>query len=240
MTTSEEWGIKLGDFHWKLLKILEKSSGCYIIPCLGKTGLHLSIHPRSREYAMPHIHFKSDKLKIHEDVMLDESFLNEKYWLEKVEQFISLFELGCNAKLDSTRVFVLPQFNQLLEKADNRSYFNLDSIIDGRIYDTKEKAVPSLIKKLKSETLFGINENKQIVLFEGKENTIRFDPNQFSKILMDNDSLFFSPIENSLKRVMQQLQSRIPVYPAQTIPSQFLQQIQILQRRKPKFQIIEY
>jgi hypothetical protein len=240
MTTSEEWGIKLGHIHWKLLKILEMSSGCYIIPCLGDTGLHLSFHPSTEEYSMPHVHFKADKLEIHEDVTLDESCYSKEYWLEKVEQFISLFELGCNAKLDNTRVLVLPDFSQLIDGNDRQRYFNLDSIIDGRIYSTKERTVPALAKKLQREVLLGINENNQLLLFEDKENLIKLDPNQFSKTLMDNDSAFFNPIKNTLETVMQQLQSRIPVYPPNIIPSPFFQQLQNIQRRKLKFQIIEY
>ncbi len=89
----EKWGIKLGNSQWTLFKFLEKSSGCYIVPCFGNTGLHLSIHPSSQKYPYPHVHFKSDKFGIHEDVDLDDSLFSPEYWLDKVECLISLFEL---------------------------------------------------------------------------------------------------------------------------------------------------
>lgn len=244
----EKWGIKLGNSQWALFKFLEKSSGWYIVPCFGNTGLHLSIHPSSQEYPYSHVHFKSDKLGIHEDVDLDDSLFSPEYWLDKVECLISLFELGCNVELDDNQVMVLPNLSHLIEETNNQHFFNLNSIFDGTFYMTEEKKIPLLIRKLTRNSIIGaldyfsvgITGNKQILFPFDKEHLFRFDYDKFLNTLFESNNSLFSSFEQAFNKVVWQLQSKISVYPHKFIPDNIMQEFERVKRRKPRFQLITY
>ena len=213
----EEWGIEVGDFQWTLCKFLDKSSGLYIIPCLGHTGLHLSVHPSNQNYPSPHIHFKSDKHGIHEDVVLDDSFFSPEYWQNKVEKVISSFEFGYDIGLGDNQVFIFPELNQLVSETPNQHYFNLNSILDGKFYITKEKKVPSLFRKINCDPLIGFTEENQM-LFVDRECQIRFKPQEIFKKLLGSNNLFSDSFENALNKVIYQLKDKVPINSQRIIP----------------------
>lgn len=235
----EEWGIKMGDFQWRLVKFLEMSGGCYIIPCVGHTGLHLSIHPSNQEFAYPHIHFKSDRLGIHEDVEFDDRFFSPECWQNKVERIISSFEVGCDIKSCDNQVLVFPNLNQLVSETPTQHYFNLYSILDGEFYMTEEKKVPSLAKKIKCDPLIGFTERNQM-LFVDKECQIRFCPQKIFQTLLGSNNLFSNSFETAFHKVICQLKDKIPINSQKIIPKNAIQMFESLKNRRPKIKLIHY
>lgn len=163
---------------------------------------------KCQEYPYPHIHFKSNKLKIHEDVEIDERFFSPEYWQNKLESLISSFECGYNTDLGDNQVFVLPKLDQFVD-SNNQHYFNLNSIIDGKYYITEEKKLPSLVRKIKCDSLIGFTDKNQILLVD-KNDQIRFRPDKIFKLLINNNNLLMPSFEDALNNVIFQLKEKVP------------------------------
>jgi len=180
MTTTRkehEIGIAFEDNYWKLFKIREISNNLYLIPSIPHIGLHLSVHLPRAGYPGAHVHVKSEKLGIEEDIdtvsFLDESL--NRY----ISEFLNCFKLR---PLNDERVIVLPPkfLEGLRHETQNRKERTvldlgtfIEGIAGGTFYITEAEKLPLLFERIlgansgmdfyENACVFGVTEKKLIM-----------------------------------------------------------------------------
>lgn len=206
--------------YWELSRVIVNRISRYaawVLP-IPDVGLKLSFHsPKPPTHPKPHLHWSSHKLGIHEDI--DDRFFSPTYWKESTFGFLDSFKY-CQpssnedfmvAPIGFTEAFK-QQFMQEV-RSTGRIVINLPKILKemrkATFYQTKEKKLPLLIRKIERNNptllsrnphILALSENRAIVPLSSKI-MIEFDLQNFMGRLKGTGlGLFINPMQKALEK----------------------------------------
>jgi len=251
MTTiikEHEIGVAFEDNYWKLFRIRETSNNLYLIPLIPQVGLHLSVHFQRAVYPGVHVHVKSEKLGIEEDIGTE--FFSEESLKRYALGFLKCFRLR---PLNDERVMVLPPkfldaFKQDARNGKEKTVLELGAFIEGiareTFYITQERRLPLLLERISRANsgmdfyekgcIFGITE-KKMVMPVSPDAMIEFDHRLFDQLSM---SMFGNALGDAMSRAFDTVSNRAPDALKQWVPYSMFKDLEkrlrLVRRKKPR------
>lgn len=239
-----EFGVSVADNYWQIVKIVDKPSGMYVIFTIPKVGLHISFHPPNLANPNFHLHVKSAKFGIEEDI--DTDFLSDFSSTQWVDEFLQVFRI--QPTIDDQRIMVLPpnlfaSGSPCFQFGDAKSIINLDNLLNGTFYLTQGRNLPKLQRHL-AETNVIDNYDSLVVAGESgrgyltldSKHVLEFEANSLlKKFSLGFDAEIFAP----LKKTFEMVAKRCPNALQEWVPPNFSDNIQST-LKTTQFKIIDF
>jgi hypothetical protein len=220
-----EISVAFEDVYWKLFRFKETPNNLYLIPLIPHVGLHLSMHFQRAKYLGVHLHVKSEKLGIEEDI--GTMFFSEESLKRYTLEFLNCFRLR---PLNDEQVIVLPPkfleaFKHDTQNGKERTVLDLGSFVEGitrgTFYKTQARRLPLLFDTVLDEDfygqgcVFGVTEKKMIIPIN-PSTMIELDHHRlFDQLKM---TLFGDALGDAMSRAFDAVSNRTPNALKQWVP----------------------
>ena len=224
-----EIGVVFDDVYWKLFRIKETPNNLYLIPLIPQVGLHLSVHLQRVVYPSVHVHVKSEKLGIEEDI--GTMFFSEESLNRYISGFLNCFRFR---PLTDERVMVLPPkfleaFRHDIRNGKERTVLDLGAFIEGMaegtFYITEAEKLPLLFERmLGANSGMDFYENTYILGITEKKLIVPVSPDAMIELnhrrLFDqlNMSMFGDALGDAMSRAFDAVSNRAPDALKQWVP----------------------
>ena len=230
-----EMGIAFGNTYWKVLKfkMYEMSKDCYFIFPIPDIGLKFSFHtPRPPYHPNSHVHIKSDKLDIHEDI--DATFFSPDFLRNTAMEWIESWNFGyCQPSSDEdVMVIKTNSINNFVKHEvqgkKEKMVLNMGSameMLNGTFYSTKAKRLPLLLRRIsKDDPALDLRRDLSIICLSQDRIIIPISTDEiiefeYRKLLEKMNNTGFKLLTNPMQRAFEEVSKLKPNALQQWFPS---------------------